>query len=165
MNSAILSPCGTYRYVLTRDILDPFFSWRVNRGLFVMLNPSTADASVDDPTIRRCIGFARREGWTRLTVVNLFGLRATDPKELLTNPSPYGENFDHLVAQIRSHVGSVVAAWGTNPAVKRCIDLAYVRQVLSESDVRCLGTTKDGSPRHPLYVAADQPLVPWKAPT
>jgi hypothetical protein len=152
---AAISDCGTYRYALTRH-------WGAEPSLrFVMLNPSTADAALDDPTIRRCIGFARREGFGGLVVLNLYAYRATDPKALLTCADPVGPgNDDMLRAHMRSSVGvarPVVAAWGTNARVDR------VKQVLDlcpEVDWRCLGTTKDGHPRHPLYVRGDQPLVP-----
>ena len=75
---AVISDCGNYRYLLTREISEPLFS-RGPACCFVMLNPSTADAQQDDPTGRRCMGFARREGCVGLSVVNLYGLRATKP--------------------------------------------------------------------------------------
>jgi hypothetical protein len=107
---ADLSPCGTYRYLLGR---------RVGEGdrtaLFMMLNPSTADATEDDPTIRRCTGFARREGCGVLEVVNLFAYRATDPAELRTAPDPVGPANDHHIKAALGRVALVVVAWGALP--------------------------------------------------
>jgi hypothetical protein len=153
-SDAVLSDDGQYRYALTRH-------WGEGTSLrFVMLNPSTADASLNDPTIRRCIGFAKREGYGGLVVLNLYAYRATNPKALLTCGDPVGPgNDDMLRAHMRSSVGvarPVVAAWGANARADR------VKQVLDLClgvDWRCLGTTKDGHPRHPLYVRGDQPLI------
>lgn len=159
MNSAIFSKCGTYRYTLTRRISQPI-RW-VRPALFIMLNPSTADEIKDDPTIRRCISFAKREGCTGLTVVNLFALRATNPKELLKHEDPIGPENDKIIQDmLRLHrIGIVVAAWGAHP-------LAHERgkkvMKMFDGNILCLGTTKDGSPRHPLYVKSAQELVEIK---
>ena len=162
MNTAIISPCGTYRYTLTRRIPQAI-RW-VKPCLFVMLNPSIADATQDDPTIRRCISFAKREGCTSLTVVNLFAMRATDPKQLTAamklGQDPIGpDNCEHVIQQIAAHsLGIIVAAWGAH---RLAITMPVQRHALHEAGAHCLGMTKDGSPKHPLYVRADQPLVPW----
>lgn len=126
-----------------------------------MLNPSTADEIKDDPTIRRCISFAKREGCTGLTVVNLFALRATNPKELLKHEDPIGPENDKIIQDmLRLHqIGIVVAAWGAHPlARERSKDVMK----MLDSNILCLGTTKDGSPRHPLYVKSAQELVEIK---
>lgn len=154
---ALLSDDGLYRYALWRV-------WGTRRTLrFVMLNPSTADATVDDPTIRRCIGFARREGYDSLTVLNLYAYRATDPKALLTCSDAVGPYNDlHLCGHLAeaSMAGEpVVAAWGANAQPDRVRDVLALTE--HKVDWRCLGTTKDGHPRHPLYVRGDQPLVPF----
>lgn len=156
--SAILSPCGTYRYVLTRQIQQAMKHDKP--CLFVMLNPSTADAELDDPTIRRCIGFAKRELCTELTVVNLYALRATNPQELFNYPDTCGpDNNHHFIEQVRKHegVGIIIAAWGAHKAVH----YAHVHKILRRENTVCLGKTAAGHPRHPLYVKADQPLIPW----
>jgi hypothetical protein len=154
--SAIISPCGTYRYVLHRSIPQPI-RW-VRRVVFVMLNPSTADATVDDPTIRSCIRFAQRWGYTRLTVVNLFALRATDPAELARNSDPVGpENDRHIDEQLCGEfTEAIVAAWGAHHfAADRA------REVIARfGPFQCLGVTKGGSPRHPLYLPAATELRP-----
>lgn len=159
--TATISPCGSYRYTLYRRI-PSVLRW-VNPCLFVMLNPSTADATLDDPTIRRCISFAKREGCTDLTVVNLFALRATDPAELRKHNDPFGpDNAKHLSEQILKHqnIGSIVVAWGANPITNREY-IGVAKMALKNAGALCLGMTKDGSPRHPLYVKNDQPLIPW----
>ncbi len=150
--TAVISDCGQYRYMLKRV-------WGKGPMLpFCMLNPSTADAEQDDPTIRRCIGFAKREGFGGIIVVNLFAFRATSPKDMQAAPFPFGpDNHRHLneVAQAaKLYDVPIVCAWGANDrgdTVKSIFRDAGVRMV-------CLGRTKDGSPRHPLYVRADQPL-------
>ena len=152
MNStAEISPCGLYRYTLTRKIDSPF-RW-VRPALFIMLNPSTADANQDDPTIRRCLSFAKREGCTHLTVVNLFALRATNPKELICHPDPIGPlNNIRIAEEIEKHkFGLIVGAWGSHPFAKGRADLIKSKY----GPFLCLGKTKDGSPRHPLYVKGD----------
>src|SRR3989449_11540410 len=109
---ACFSRCGTYRYALWRR-------WAAGpQVLFVMLNPSTADAQRDDPTIRRCIGFARRWGCGGIEVVNLFALRATDPRRLRYTRDPVGpENVAHL-ARAAGRASLVGAAWGADPAAR-----------------------------------------------
>lgn len=158
--TAWFSPDRTYRYLLTRrwDVLKPVMA-------FVMLNPSTADAFQPDPTITRCAGFARREGCGGIEIANLFALRATDPRELAGHADPAGPDNDRMLADLGALSGVVVAAWGAHPAaISRG---AAVARALTAAQpvvqVRCLGVTKDGHPRHPLYVRADAPLIPWRA--
>lgn len=153
-SDAILSPCGCYRYLLTRtwDAALPVL-------VFCMLNPSTADASQDDPTIRRCIGFAQREGCGGVAVVNLFALRATDPDKIPLDSSAFGpENITHITAAVKGR--RVVLAYGAHhlahPHVWRPL-IDRIRQ--HAAGLYCLGTTKAGAPRHPLYVRGDAPLV------
>lgn len=162
MSTAIISPCGAYRYTLHRHI-PSVLRW-VRPCLFVMLNPSIADATADDPTIRRCIGFAKREGCTELTVVNLFALRATDPKELTKHPDPFGpESERHVREQCEKHqqIGYIIAAWGAHPMASGHKDSSVVKSLLRNTGALCLGMTSAGHPRHPLYIKNDQPLIPW----
>lgn len=158
--SAVLSDCEAYRYSLSRIWLPGG-----GRALWVMLNPSTADAEQDDPTIRRCIGFSKRIGMGRLDVVNLFALRATDPAELLHHPRPIGPDNIQTIRRHLTTANVVIAAWGANPAVKK-LDAPNLIRLAADSGrpVYCLGTTKSGAPRHPLYVKGDQELVPWQTP-
>lgn len=169
MSGAVISPCGKYRYTLHRDwpIVNPRASFKP--CLFIMLNPSVADASNDDPTIRRCIGFAKGWGCTSLAVVNLFALRATDPTEL-SKAQAAGEDFigpengRHINEMMQGHAGGIrVAAWGAHPIVDQSMYCAALLPLLA-GNVQCLGTTKNGSPRHPLGVKADQPLKAWSRP-
>lgn len=131
--------------------------------VFVMLNPSTADAEVDDPTIRRCIGFARREGYDALHVLNLYAYRATKPADCFGASDPVGpENDGYLGREFTAAVGAgfpVVVAWGANARSDRVA--AVLRLAPHALTLRCLGMTKGGHPRHPLYVHGDQPLVPF----
>ncbi len=156
--SAWFSPCKRYRYLLTRawDHVPQAMTW-------IMLNPSAADAFMDDPTIRRCVSFARREHFGSIRVVNLFALRATDPRELLACDDPVGPDNDRF---LRDHGTATlaVAAWGAGGALAgRGRD---VGRMLAGAGAKllCLGVTADGHPRHPLYVRADAPLLPWEPP-
>jgi hypothetical protein len=159
--NAIISTDGLYRYALHRRWA-PYGT----RAVFIMLNPSTADETTDDPTIRRCVGFARREGCSALTVANLYAWRATKPDDLLTADDPIGyNNHEYIHHYLESNDTTVrVAAWGAwrsgLPAKRRPpqIDVASMG-----FDLSCLGVTSNGDPRHPLYVRADQPLVPFGA--
>jgi hypothetical protein len=151
---ATLSADRAYRYLLTRRWGDgPAMCW-------IMLNPSTADASEDDPTIRRCIGFARREGCEAIQVVNLFALRASDPRELLASPDPVGPGGDGFLLA-RPLSACTVAAWGAQGSLRG--RSAKVTAMLAGARLLCLGVTASGEPRHPLYVRGDAPLVPFSA--
>jgi hypothetical protein len=157
-SEAVFSADGTYRYLLVRR-------WATGPPTmtFLMLNPSTATAAADDPTIRRCIGFARREGCSALAVVNLFGLRATDPRELSGHADPVGPANDRLIWETCEPGRLVVAAWGVFGRLAGRAET--VTGLLAERgvDLMCLGVTKNGAPRHPLYVRGDQPLVSYAA--
>lgn len=152
--SATFDPTRTYRYALERHWAD------APPAVFAMLNPSTADAFADDPTIRRCIAFARREQCGGLIVVNLFALRATDPKALYAHPDPVGRHTDGLLLDAVAKGGPVIAAWGVHGALAG--RGAEVARLIDHVDLLCLGTTKDGHPRHPLYVRGDAPLTLWR---
>jgi hypothetical protein len=134
-------------------------------GVFVMLNPSTADDAHDDATIRRCKTFAYFNEWAGFVVVNLFAARATDPATLTEFADPVGPENDAAIRQAfcQNH-GPLVAAWGV---ASRPLVAARVRAVVEFLGPRarwsCLGLTADGSPRHPLYVRSAAPLVEWPA--
>jgi hypothetical protein len=160
-SGAVLSECGLYRYQLHRR-------WMIGRGwaVFIMLNPSTADARIDDPTIRRCMGFARCWGNEGLIVGNLYGFRATDPAALSRASDPVGPRNDDILNEIFAFAqlpnSRVICGWGTNASkserpfvVTRAIERAGC-------EPHCLGTTKDGHPRHPLYVSADTQPIPFR---
>jgi hypothetical protein len=159
-SGAEFSPCGAYRYTLTRQ-----FAMRAPEPMvFVMLNPSTADAMLDDPTIRRCMGFAKREGYGGLMVVNLYALRATDPKALWRADDPVGPaNWDWLLLACRMAAQNnrpVVCAWGAGAKEDRVAALLRAAEHTG-ARLTCLGKTKSGAPRHPLYLRWDAPLEAW----
>jgi len=164
MDGANISECGHYRYTLYRSIKQPI-RW-IKPCLFIMLNPSTADGNINDPTIRKCIKFAKREGCTSLTVINLYALRATNPSELLINESATGpHNGAHMVTEIeKAAFGVVILAWGSHKAVRGkghlIPDLLKVinNQGLSP---KCLAINKDGNPKHPLYIADNTKLIDY----
>jgi len=147
-SGACFDPTGAYRYHLWRE-------WEPARPTvtFVMLNPSTADAHLDDPTIRRCVSFARSWGFGRLDVVNLCAYRATSPAVLLVAEEPFGpENGQHLLAAL-ANADLVIAAWGNHGR-------AFTPPPF-ERAVHHLGLTKLGQPRHPLYVRGETRPVAW----
>lgn len=158
ITDAIMSDDGRYRYTLIRQ-------WN-SRPLMVwcMLNPSTADAAQDDPTIRRCISFAVREGYGGIHVVNLMAYRATYPAAALSAPDPCGPRNDEHLRLAAQQCDCIVVAWGAR-ATRSLVE----RAVLSfrgggAQEFRCLGTTQDGNPRHPLYVRSNEPFKWWALP-
>ncbi len=151
IRDATFSLCGAYRYRLGRR-----WDAGAGRACFVMLNPSTADAERDDPTIRRCIGFAQRWGYSSLEVVNLFAFRATNPAALRDAGDPIGADSDRFIEEAASGSDRVVCAWGADrfaQASGRATDVLAILKGCSEA--RCLGVTSEGHPRHPLYVRAE----------
>ncbi len=155
-NPAVFSPDRRYRYLLMRRV-----SLAETTCLFIMLNPSTADETQNDPTIRRCIGYARRWGYGVLAVANIFAWRATDPQELhdlrfrhasTTTITAVGPENDLHIVGAASHADKIICAWGNH-------GLLYDRgqQVLDLTDFAKakryhLGLTKGGQPKHPLYI-------------
>lgn len=159
---AVLSQCGTYRYALGRtwNDLGPTL-------IFLMLNPSTADHAADDPTIRKCVGFARRERCGGIAVVNAFAMRATDPRELYdairVGKDAVGPHNHEAIRIVVGGVllGKLVLATGRPKwvALRSPIKMAHA-EAMCWRLAWCLGVNSDGSPRHPLYLRADTPLVP-----
>ncbi|GAB6051886.1 DUF1643 domain-containing protein [Magnetospira thiophila] len=158
-SDAVMSNCEQYRYRLTRK-------WGEGKTCgFVMLNPSTADSIEDDPTIRRCINYARSWGFGGLIVVNIFAYRATDPESMKAAIDPVGpDNKEHVqsVAKLVSACGGpMVCAWGNNGTYKG--QDKVVRQWFEEVGVvpMALAVTNCGQPRHPLYLKADLTPIPF----
>jgi hypothetical protein len=149
---------GPYRYALGR-------TWAPGpRVCWVMLNPSTADATHDDPTIRRCIGLSRAWGYGALVVVNLFALRATDPSDLYRAKDPTGLLNDEVILREAKAAARVVAAWGAHGGyLSRG---AQVRDLLllHGLSIDCLGLTNAGHPRHPLYLPSTATPESWRRP-
>lgn len=160
--SAVVSECGRYRYTLRRQ-------WRGHPcrpekiAVFVMLNPSTADAAKDDPTIRRCVSFARDWGCEEVEVVNLFAWRATSPTQLRIVDEPVGTDNDAYIAtaieRARRTIGPVVVAWGAH-AHEHSARVNRVLGILGRP-VFALGVTARGEPRHPLYVRGNVMPQEW----
>jgi hypothetical protein len=146
---AEISACGTYRYKLHR-----VWDYRLQPLLVVMVNPSTADAEEDDPTILRLIAFAKRWGRGSLVVVNLFALRSPDPKALDGHEDPRGPantaTLTWILQEAKKRGVPVLAAWGNN-GQRRWADRSFVLAARAEGvPLVCLGLTKDGNPKHPL---------------
>jgi hypothetical protein len=124
-----------------------------------MLNPSTADAEHDDPTIRRCVSFANRLGHGSLRVINLFAWRATNPRELTEVQDPIGPDNDVWIEKEAAAAGIIIAAWGANAVGERP---AKVMELLRRhGPVYCLGMTTKKAPRHPLYLSSLATLMPY----
>lgn len=152
---ALISPCGIYRYWLSRV-------WDESRpcGAWIMLNPSTADATVDDPTIRRIVGFSQSWGWGGAKVFNLFALRSPKPSALTEHSDPIGPENDRHLAGIACDL-PVIAAWG-----QWGDHLDRARRVCAMFDetgvkLQCLAVNNGGSPKHPLYVPGQVRPVPY----
>lgn len=152
LGRVVLSPDGRYRYRLDR-----VWDEQGRRVLFVMLNPSTADATQEDPTLRRCLGFARGWGYGSLTVANLYAYRATLPADLGRVADPVGPECDHYLRQCADDASLIVAAWGTHAGHER---IEQVRDLLGPG-LTALAWTKAGQPRHPLYIRAGTVPQPW----
>lgn len=149
---ANISACGHYRYTLWRK-------WaQGGTAMFVGLNPSTADATLDDPTIRRCIGFARAWGYGSLCMLNLFAYRATQPADMLAQTDPVGPENDDWLLRMTAQADVVVAAWGTHGAFKNRDE--HVRSLLG-GNLSYLKLTSGGHPGHPLYLPASLCPTPW----
>jgi hypothetical protein len=156
---ATLSDCGTFRYRLLRK-------WGCGSPLlFVMLNPSTADAEEDDPTIRRCVKFAQAHDYGALEVVNLFAYRATDPKDLRRAGYPVGPENDHHIAEAVRDSAGVCVAWGANAAglERPGIVLRQLRDLGVNRRLFCLRVTRGGYPQHPLMLPSSCRLMPFEA--
>ena len=159
---AVLSALdGCYRYLITR-------TWQPSGSTvaFIMLNPSKADAEVNDPTVRRCMLFAQDWKHNSLAIVNLYAWRETHPSHLcaVEQKQAVGPDADHYLQAVFSHCTTVVAAWGTNAyvqpeRVQHVLGLAHQAGVA----LQCLGTNQNGSPRHPLFVPATKLLEAWPA--
>lgn len=163
IGSAIFDETQKYRYYLTRppSTSIDFRPIEIKPVAFVMLNPSTADAEQDDPTIRRCRGFAERWGSAGLIVVNLFGLRSTDPKGLRTEEWPVGTLNLRYILEAGLNAHKIVCAWGNHGEYMN--QGAMVKRLLLEKfqQLWCFGITQTKQPIHPLYQPYDRSLIPF----
>ena len=147
------SSCKRYRYTLTRamnpEAIDPDLGNARRTLAFIGLNPSTATATTDDPTVRRCIGYAAREGFGRFVMLNAFAYRATDPKDMKAQPDPVGPGNDDALVRVARDADRVVLAWGTHGTHLGRHD-AVLSLLEGVCEPVCLGVTKAGLPKHPL---------------
>lgn len=152
---ADISDCGRYRYQLDREWAR--LGMLARSALFVMLNPSTADANQDDPTIRRCVSFAKAWNYEAVTVVNLFAYRATKPKDLwaASVDDIHGPRNQEVIERAARDAGIIICAWGAHERADWQAE--QVRGWIAHHDekLHVLGRTKSGQPRHPLYLRAD----------
>lgn len=154
---AVISDCGKYRYLLRRT-----WDHDKQRALFVMLNPSTADADVDDATIRSCIRLCKSWGYGSFEVVNLFAWRSTDPAGLKAAVDPLGPRNADIVEAAISRCDVVICAWGAHPEAEREADGMVSRISPRRPMAFCLGTTKSGAPKHPLYIKTGTSLIAYR---
>ena len=151
---AILSECKTYRYVLSR-------TWDESKGyaLFIGLNPSTADGEKDDPTINRCIDYAKSWGYGGIKVVNLFAYRATLPSDLKQASNPIGPENDKFIRKFQKDAEVIIAAWGDDGVFKD----RYKEILKLTPSLKCLKINKSGQPAHPLYQNKSLQPIPYQA--
>ncbi len=153
LRTADISEDGLYRWRLMRI-------WGSPRRLltFIMLNPSAADALKDDPTIRRCMGFARSLDFEGIQVVNLYAFRATKPVDLWTAADPIGRRNNAILREVLTDGSAVIAAWGAHARPAR---VEWVLRQPGAADLSALHVTKHGAPGHPLYLPSAARPVPW----
>jgi hypothetical protein len=158
--SAIISPCGRYRYRLERTVAmdGPVYA-------YFGVNPSKADASLNDATVRKWIGFTKILGGSRFIVGNVFAYRATDVAELATVDDPYGPEIGDHITSIIEDADILVPCWGNTtkvpPHLQGAFDVLMDALVSSGKPVYHFGQTKAGDPKHPLMLGYDTPLLPW----
>ena len=153
---ATFSPCRTWRYHLWRR-----WDWNTDGPLvgWILLNPSTAAEMANDPTINRCVRFAKDWGYAGLHIYNLFAFRATHPKNMKAAADPVGPQNDHVISTRTKECRELVVGWGMDGSFQG--RASAVAQMLGNVPLLCLGTNSDGSPTHPLYVPANKRLEAW----
>jgi hypothetical protein len=161
--SAVISDCGKFRYRLERHM-----GWPGRRVAVIMVNPSTADAEVDDATVTKLMGFAHRNQWGQLIVGNKFAHRSKDVTTLGLAEEPIGPENDRHLELIMRDAELVIVAWGPLTKLPPRLRSRW-KEVVAIADrvgvqPQCLGTAKDGHPRHPLMQAYDTPLTAWTPP-
>ncbi len=161
--SAVISQCKRYRYVLRRRLDYGYHSARESSVLWVMLNPSTADAVIDDPTIGKCLAFSRGWGFKQMSVVNLFALRSTDPKALsqCSLEESIGPDNDAYIREEAAYAQEVICAWGIHGALGGRPERVMSTLRLADAELKALRVCKNGEPGHPLYLAANTERFPY----
>lgn len=172
MRTTIFSPCRLYRYTLWREwsmephnlwTFDPHLAYYPGRGTeflqVIGLNPSTADETENDPTIRRCIRYAREWGFVALCMTNLFAWRDTKPEKMKRVAEPIGVDNDKHLYEIAKAAGMTLCAWGIHG--KHRERHLHVQRLLQDIPMFCLGLNDDLSPKHPLFLKADLQPIPF----
>lgn len=161
--TATISPCGTYRYTLHRHVQKYGM-----RACVIMVNPSTADATINDPTIKKLIGFGKGFQWSEFTVVNKFAYRATDVNELVGAEDADGPLNEGYILAAMLNADIIVVAWGTlNKLPMRLRGKWRVIAKLAaalDKPLYCLGVCNDGHPKHPVMLGYANQLVKWEPP-
>lgn len=156
--SAIISDCQQYRYQLIRQ-------WDLEKPLvlFIGLNPSTADDKIDDPTIRRCIGFAEREDFGGFIMANLFAYRATSPTDMKNSLNPIGDLNNEWLGKSIHACKKVIACWGGHGShLDRHTEVSdLLKSYCTATPILCFGKTQNGQPKHPLYLASTTKLIDY----
>ncbi|MBW3243231.1 DUF1643 domain-containing protein [Epibacterium sp. DP7N7-1] len=157
-NGAVLSECKTFRYRLDRHVGEGDIVAAV-----IGVNPSTADASLDDQTVRKWRGFGQRLGWQRFIVGNVFSLRATNVREVAHAPDPFGPDHRKYLDGIIDEADIIVPCWGDRAKLPRMLrprldDMMEVLR-LTGRPLFCWGLTASGDPKHPMMLAYDTPLI------
>lgn len=159
VKDALLSECRKYRYTLTRTWDPGHF-----RALFLMVNPSMADHKNDDPTVKRCMSFAQSWGAGSLVIANWFAFRSSEPEDLLQQVDPVGPRNRRILKDLLFDAKIVVCAWGSHGNKVNALiaeEIPYMQWSLNSRELWCLGTTQDGSPRHPLFLPRSAELEPF----
>lgn len=156
---AEFSPCNRYRTQLWRQ-WDHTKPW----CMFLMLNPSTADAEKNDPTVERCERYARRWGFGGLMVGNIFAFRATDPIDMRAQADPIGPGNDEALLAMAARAHTIVCAWGTHGTHQKRNEQVLRLMSQAGNRLKCLKVTKHGHPSHPLYLRGDLTPIPYTYP-
>lgn len=154
--SATFSPCRQYRYTLTRT-----WSTQDKPWMFLMLNPSTADEVVNDPTVSRCQARAKSAGAGGLIVTNIFAWRSTDPQALYGHQDPVGPDNDRAILEMATQAGRVICAWGNHGELAGRGEAVRTMLLGAGCTPYVLALNKGGSPKHPLYVSNKTQASPW----
>jgi len=159
--NAIFSADRIYRYTLSRNLGDLFTVGKPGYVAFCCLNPSTADETADDPTIRRCIGFTKLWGYSAFVMVNLFAIRATDPKVMLMHPEPVGAANDEWLLKTAKDAAVFICGWGNDGEHKgRSLEVTRALRSAGVHLMRLGELTNCGQPRHPLYLSSKLEPIP-----
>lgn len=151
---AMLSPCLQYRFALSR-------AWEPNMRVigFILLNPSTADDKIDDPTVKKLIQFAKHNKYGGFLLANIFSLRSTDPKLLRTHHDPIGPSNDYWIAQLTRWSEIVVCGWGNHGSLNN--RGKEVKLIIPKAKRFAFGFNNGGQPTHPLYLSPTKRFLPW----